>query len=122
MNRGSNEINKCYTKYIDGVLGAKNAVDKRKIPHNCCEYFRIFSCSETRMRTVKGCTEQQIDITLDWIRSLFGNVIDLICSDYTEGSDKCSSLEPVPKKRKNQRRPKSFMLPLVDLLASFKEL
>ncbi|CAG2103781.1 unnamed protein product [Medioppia subpectinata] len=94
MNRGSNEINKCYTRYIDGVMGAKHAVDKKKIPHNCCEYFRIFACSETRMRKVKGCNEQQVDVTLDWIRSLFGNVIDLICSDYTEGSDKCAQLDP----------------------------
>ena len=35
MNKGSSDLNKCYTKYIDGVLGAKQAADKKKIPMNC---------------------------------------------------------------------------------------
>ena len=35
INKANNEINKCYTRLIDSILGAKNAVDKKKIPHLC---------------------------------------------------------------------------------------
>lgn len=44
------------------------------------------------MSGVKGCTNTRIDTSLNFVRSLFGNVIDLICSEYTEGSDKCDQL------------------------------
>lgn len=47
---------------------------------------------DTDLRKVDGCDEKQSEIGQDFIRSLFGNVIDMICQDYTEGSDKCSQL------------------------------
>ncbi len=85
MNKGSNEINQCYTKYIDGVLGAKNSADNKKIAHNVCEYHKIFPCIEKRMKNVNGCNENQIKTINDFIRSLFGNSIDLTSGEYTEG-------------------------------------
>jgi len=35
MNRGMNDLTKCYSKYVDALLGAKHVVDKKKIPYNC---------------------------------------------------------------------------------------
>jgi hypothetical protein len=85
LNKGSNEINKCYTKFIDGILGAKNSVDSKKIPYNVCEYHKIFECGSVRLKKVNGCTDSHINTGIEFIRSLFGNAIDLISGEYTEG-------------------------------------
>lgn len=122
INRANPEINKCYTKLIDGILGTKHANDSKKIPHICCEYFKIFPCIATRSKRISTCTENHITTATDFVRSILGNVIDLLCGDYTEGSDKCDSLGRPPKKLKSQRRTKSFMLPLVEIFATFPEI
>ena len=35
INKNDPIVTKCYTNMIDGILGAKNAVDNKKIPHLC---------------------------------------------------------------------------------------
>lgn len=41
INQANGEITKCYTKFIDSVLGAKNAVETKRIPHLCWYYIII---------------------------------------------------------------------------------
>jgi len=121
LNKNDNEVTKCYAQFVDGVLGAKNANDTKKIPHLCCEYVNIFGCFEKKLQNAKHCNDKNIETVSDLIRSVIGNVVDLICGEYVEGSDKCAKLGPPPKKQKKQRRLKSFAVPVLDLLASFPE-
>ncbi|CAG2172557.1 unnamed protein product [Oppiella nova] len=106
INTATPEINRCYTNLIDGMLGTLNAPDNKKIPHVCCEYYRIFPCISTKTKRIPVCTEQHVETALNFVKSMLGNAIDLICSDYTEGSDKCETLGRPPKKLKSQRRTK----------------
>ena len=121
-------VTKCYTNYIDGVLGAKNAVDTKKLPHMCwyfivcsfilkeldldnilnryfrcifrimnfsnifSEYTRLFQCFSYKLTKAPSCNEKNVESISDLVRTIVGNVIDLICGDYVEGSDKCDSL------------------------------
>ncbi|CAG2163585.1 unnamed protein product [Oppiella nova] len=70
---------------------------------------------------VPQCTPIAVDSMLGLVRSITGNTIDVFCGEYTEGSDKCDSLDKPPKKLKSQRRTKSFALPMIDVLRSFPE-
>ncbi|CAG2108299.1 unnamed protein product [Medioppia subpectinata] len=121
LNHNDPLVTKCYTSFIDGLLGAQNANDTKKIPYLCCEYVRIFPCFDEKLSPAPKCNQKGIDFVSDLIRSIAGNVVDLICGDYVEGSDKCTHLGPPPKKSKKQRRLKSFAVPVLDLLSSFPE-
>ncbi|CAG2113704.1 unnamed protein product [Medioppia subpectinata] len=121
LNHNDPLVTKCYTSFIDGLLGAQNANDTKKIPYLCCEYVKIFPCFDEKLSPAPKCNQKGIDFVSDLIRSIAGNVVDLICGDYVEGSDKCTHLGPPPKKSKKQRRLKSFAVPVLDLLSSFPE-
>ncbi|XP_054155358.1 uncharacterized protein LOC128953859 [Oppia nitens] len=121
INTNDAIVTKCYTELVDGLLGSKNAIDTKKIPHLCCVYADVYDCFETKLTPAKKCNEKHVQTLSDLMRNIAGNVVNLICGDYVEGSDKCTQLGPAPKKRKTQKRTKSFALPLLDLLASFPE-
>ncbi|CAG2103782.1 unnamed protein product [Medioppia subpectinata] len=87
----------------------------------CSEYYRIFPCIITKTKRIPVCTEQHVDTAMNFVRSMLGNAIDLLCSEYSEGSDKCDTLGRPPRKLKHQRRTKSFLIPLLDMFDSFPE-
>jgi hypothetical protein len=121
-NSATNEFNKCNIKYIDSLLAAQNTKEDRvKIAQMCCEYHKIFDCIQAQGIRVKGCTDKHLEISADYIKSHFSNVLDLMCGDYSESSDKCDSVPKLSKRRKNQRRTKSFVMPLVKLLKDLPE-
>ncbi|CAG2179533.1 unnamed protein product [Oppiella nova] len=68
------------------------------------------------------CEPKQIETSVWFFKLLFGDVINLLCTDYTEESDKCSKLGVTPKRLKSQRRTRSFALPVLSVLESFKEI
>lgn len=76
---------------------------------------------ETRGSRIKECTPKDLEVCQRFVQSVFGEAINLLCTDWTEGSDKCEKLPPVAKKNKSQRRTKSFILPLIDLLSSLSD-
>ncbi|CAG2163584.1 unnamed protein product [Oppiella nova] len=91
-NAANTQVNKCYTQLIDKYL----------------------ECIPRDVQGVQKCTPIAVDSMLGFIKSMTGNIIDMFCSDYTEGSDKCEKLEKPPKKLKSQRRAKSFAIPMID--------
>jgi len=56
------------------------------------EYYKLFPCMSTRASKIEICNEFHIETAINFVRSIVGNVVDLICGDYTEGSDKCQVL------------------------------
>jgi len=74
-----------------------------------------------RGKTIDICDDKKLETVNEFVDSLTGNILDILCGDYEDGSDKCLRLGSPPKKNKNQRRTKSFLIPLIDVLASFPE-
>ncbi len=85
------------------------------------EYHKIFDCIQAQGIRVKGCTDKHLEISADYIKSHFSNALDLMCGDYSDSSDKCDTVPKLSKRKKNQRRTKSFVMPLVKLLKDLPE-
>ncbi|XP_054155321.1 uncharacterized protein LOC128953825, partial [Oppia nitens] len=120
-NKGSAEINKCYTQLIDKLLGIQNTKDhKKKIPQVCCSYHNLLNeCMPERLKRIDVCLPKILQTIIDFVNSIGGNALNLFCGEYnTDGSDKCQYLEAPPKKLKSQRRTKSFALPAIDVFQS----
>lgn len=57
------------------------------------DYWRFLKCfTDKTVGKHPKCTEKNVDTITDWVREMFQGVVDLICSDYIEGSDKCEKL------------------------------
>ncbi len=67
------------------------------------------------------CTDEHAEITSRFIDSVIGNSLNFACTEYSGAdTDKCSTLK-VPKKRKNQRRPKSMIIAFLKLFETLPE-
>ena len=78
------------------------------------------NCMRNRLRRTKDCTEKRIDVLIRFIESLTGRGFELMCGELDEGSDRCRAFV-TPKRKKGQRRSKSFLLPLLRVLLSLPE-
>ena len=56
------------------------------------EYFKFLECFKERSLKNKKCTEKQIDTMTNFVREIFDSLIDFICGEHTEGSDKCETI------------------------------
>ena len=70
-------------------------------------------------KRVEDCDNKKIDNILKFTDSLTDNVLDLLCAGYDEGTDKCLRLGESPKKLSHQRRTKSFLFPVIEMLKDF---
>lgn len=53
---------------------------------------------------------------MDFIRGIFGSVVDVMCGEYNEYTNKCKELSPAPQfKLENRRTYESFIFVLLDL-------
>lgn len=66
-----------------------------------------------------NCTERSVEQVDRFTSQLAGDVLNLLCTEYDEDSDKCSKMI-TPKRRKDQKRTKSFLRPLIDLLLTIE--
>lgn len=48
-------------------------------------------------------------------------ILNLLCGEYTEDSDKCSALIKQTPKNKSRRKAKSMLLPMIDVLESLDQ-
>ena len=78
------------------------------------------NCMRSRLRKTKDCTEKRTNAIIRFIESLTGRGFELMCGDLDEGSDRCKAFV-TPKRKKGQRRSKSFLLPLLRVLLSLPE-
>ncbi|CAG2166862.1 unnamed protein product [Oppiella nova] len=105
----TNVVGKCYETILDELLGAKNGPENKRIPYMCW-YDGLAG----------KCEPKHIETTVWFFKLLFGDAINLLCTDYTEESDKCSKLGVTPKRLKSQRRTRSFALPVLSAVVSLK--
>jgi hypothetical protein len=123
INKARPQLESCADKTIDRLYNIKFAEEKIRIPLVCCEIPIIKKCLLNAMSRVDICTDKHEETLLKHARVLTGNVLQLGCSEYREGSNKCDSLKvPNVQKRKDQKRPKSLIVPIINLLKSFPEI
>ena len=70
-------------------------------------------------KRIEQCDNKKIDIILKYMDSMTDNVLDLLCGGYEEGTDKCLKLGEAPKKLSHQRRTKSFLFPVIEMLKDY---
>ncbi|CAG2109085.1 unnamed protein product [Medioppia subpectinata] len=112
----------CMYTFIDEIQGSENYPDvKMKLPLVCCNFYKFKECIINHGTKVGEplCKESHIEETERIIGGYANDVLALVCGDYTEDSDKCGKILPkTPKKLPSQKRPKSIILPFINILAS----
>ena len=43
-----------------------------------------------------GCSEKSVEFTIDYMKSIAQNVLDMVCGEYNELTDKCAKLGKLP--------------------------
>ncbi|CAG2108300.1 unnamed protein product [Medioppia subpectinata] len=98
IERYKGKCMKGLSKQIASILiySIKNSIAQLCNKDSKNEYYRIFPCIITKTKRIPVCTEQHVDTAMNFVRSMLGNAIDLLCSEYSEGSDKCDTLGRPP--------------------------
>ena len=81
----------------------------------------MFPCVRQACERSKQCNSKSIDFVVDVIKQLSENVVNMLCSDYSDNSDKCDKVVKMdiktPSKNANKRA-KSFIKPIIKILAN----
>ncbi|XP_054155304.1 uncharacterized protein LOC128953808 [Oppia nitens] len=112
-------LKKCYNKFIIKEIGIKSTKDnKLKIPMLCCEFNVLRECFKQTAEDNKECTRRTIDFVERYALEMFGEILNLMCFDYHDSSDKCDRIRSlVPDiKYEEIEKPKSFIPPMIDIL------
>ncbi|CAG2109084.1 unnamed protein product [Medioppia subpectinata] len=121
-NKMKSPMDKCMFQYIDRLQGAENYRNvKMRLPMACCEYYKMKQCilGHIEREGKPLCTDSVYNEAERLIDGYAFDVLQLICGDYTEDSDKCQNSVPkTPKKLSSQKRTKSLLLPLINILAA----
>lgn len=95
--------------------------DKKKLPYTCCEYNAALNCVENMIESIP-CAAKNIQVTMDFVKGLFGNIANFACGEYSESTTRCEELGPpkVPLSLTKPKKYETFMFVLIDLLESME--
>ncbi len=96
--------------------------DAKKLPYTCCEYNAALECIEQMIESIP-CAAKDLQVTMDFVKGLFGNMANFACGEYSESTTRCQELGPPPKMQIPQKKSKKYetvMFVLIDLLESMK--
>jgi len=120
-NSAKNGTSKCWKTLIGSLNGIKSYKDaKLKIPLVCCNYFPFKHCATKEYEDVK-CNSKQIDALEGLLNSYALEVLNLLCGDYTEDSDKCDQIVHLTPKFKSKTLPQSPVSAFIDILDSLPQ-
>lgn len=79
-------------------------------------YFELLKCTDDVFHSEVKCADSS-ETFQEFVRTIFDDIINVACGDYVEFSDKCQQLPilSLPVQRKNQKRPKSILIPLIEI-------
>jgi len=112
----------CLRKLIDKtskLVNVKN--DKIKIPYSCCYYQDMIHCVEDFLGAIP-CIRTQVPTLMEYYRTNAASLTDMTCGDYTDATDACERLGPVPKAPENRRHyltPFSLAFDMLDGMQNF---
>jgi hypothetical protein len=119
INKARDEFEKCHRVMIEKLLGIKFAEEKLKIPLTCCGNYELKNCYREGAKRIDICSDENLETIDSFAGSITMNADNLFCGEYSDDSDKCEKLGEPPKRRKNQKIPRSFFLPIIDVFNSF---
>lgn len=112
----------CMKQFIDNLRGTENYPEvNTRLPMACCNFYQMKGCilSAVEKEGKELCPESNYNEIETLIDGYSVDVLNLICGDYTEESDKCVKLLPkTPKKLNSQKRSKSMLIPFINILNS----
>ena len=83
-------------------------------------YVDSLKCSDGFLESVP-CIRKHKELMLDFVRGIFGSMVDIMCGDYNENTTRCEELEPLPKSRNHSRKQyNNFVFLMIDLLDTIK--
>ncbi|XP_027205104.2 uncharacterized protein LOC113798729 [Dermatophagoides pteronyssinus] len=91
-----------------------------RIPLVCCNYYKYQELGIQKIQ--KTCdVPELLSVIRDALQSYFGDIITVMCGDYTDDSDRCDNIiDLIPKwDNKKQLEWKTFAMPLVEIFNSF---
>jgi len=123
MSKCANTIRKKSTECMNKMLiqyGEAIGLEdnKYRIPYACCAFHKMRQCitgaAEKAGKDV--CSAKAMDIFEQYIGSMAGNTLELMCAEYDADSDKCASIKKLKVDAKRAKTPKSLMTAFGDLL------
>ncbi|XP_054155311.1 uncharacterized protein LOC128953815 [Oppia nitens] len=118
-NAGLKNWQKCYQILVTKFTGIVNAPAKQRLPMGCCNFQHLIQCLTDEAENVKQCTRKTVDFVLKYLNKMIDPLLNLICGDYGQPSDKCDAMVRLtPNITKGQTTYKSFMMPLINLAIS----
>ncbi|KAH9403293.1 hypothetical protein TYRP_015176 [Tyrophagus putrescentiae] len=123
MSRCANSIRRKSTSCMDKMLvefgqamGLKES--NNRVPYACCAFHKMRTCilraAERAGREV--CSEKATDIFEQYIASMAGNTLQLMCNDYDSESDRCEAVKRLSYDPKRAKTPESLLKAFGDLL------
>ena len=117
IHSGNAQIKQCANLFKAKVLGIQNAEKDKKLPLLCCELIQIKKCMFQTLTVQPGCnTPEAAQKMKDSVSNFGASAISSACGEYNS-EDKCKGLV-YPKKKKSQRVPKSFIMPILTVINS----
>lgn len=81
----------------------------------CSEFHTIRKCIVAALSQEPGCGGQEnLGLMQKMVESLGVNALNMACGDY-DTEQKCRTLS-LPKRKKSQKIPKSYLIPVVNIL------
>lgn len=79
-------------------------------------------CVRSESEEFPVCTPHTRDFVERYFDDVLGGIINLLCANYEEGSDRCEQIIGLtPENLNKENRPKSVILPAIDIISNIKD-
>jgi len=91
INNNLDEIQNLMYDMIDDFGRIVRVDNKQKIPVTCCTFYNFRAAS--KVATDKVCSASDTKHYQDFVNSLVGEILELLCGDSSPGSDRCKNVK-----------------------------
>ena len=79
-------------------------------------------CIRTELEEYKECSRATVDYVFRWMDDIFSGMINMLCNNYEQDSDRCILLiEQTPKSFNTTRRMKSIIIQTIDIISNIRD-
>lgn len=117
IHSGGDKLKQCIASSKDKIVTIENAPTEKRLGLLCCELKALKGCLFSTLTAQSGCdSESSAEKMRAFVATFGGGHLSTACADHVSGN-KCSGLS-YPRKKKSQHTPKSFMMPVLNVLNS----